>query len=79
MEIITGLLSSAAIVNIILIGTMMRIIGKLYLQIRSNVSLGMLSFLGFLLVHNIIVAVAYFLVLELILMELLPTRMMAVK
>jgi len=69
MELITGVLSSTAIVNIILIGTIMRIIGKLYLQLKSRISLGVLSFLGFLMLHNIIGASAYFLVHELILAE----------
>ena len=72
MEVVTAILSSTAILNIILIGTIMRIIGKLYLQIKSKTSLGMLTFLGFLLIHNILGAGAYFLVSELILIEFFP-------
>lgn len=72
MELTTGILSSAAIVNIILIGTIMRIIGKVYLQIRSNISLGVMLFLGLLLIHNLIGATAFFLADEFISIDLLP-------
>jgi len=72
MEVIIAIFSSTAILNIILIGTIIRVIGKLYLQIKSKTSLGILSFLGLLLIHNILGASAYFLVHELILIDLAP-------
>jgi len=72
MELITGVLSSTAIVNIILIGTIMKIVGKLYLQLKSRMSLGVLSFLGFLMLQNIIGVSAYFLIHDLILAEIFP-------
>ena len=72
MELITGIISSTAIVNIILIGTIMRIVGKLYFQLKYRMSLGVLSFLGFLMLHNIIGASAYFLVHEFFSPEVFP-------
>lgn len=72
MELLTGILSSTATANIIIIGTLIGIVGRLYLKLQSNVSLGMLSILGILLLTNIIGFVAYFLVNEFFSPEIFP-------
>jgi len=72
MELITGILSSTATANIIIIGTLIGIVGRLYLKLRSDVSLGMLSILGILMLTNIIGLAAYFLVYEFFSPEIFP-------
>jgi len=50
----------------------MGIVGKLYLKLRSGMSLGMLSILGILMLTNIIGLIAYFSLYEFFPPEIFP-------
>ncbi len=72
MELILGILSSIAIANIIVLSVLIIIFTRSYLYTKGNVLLGMITFSGLLLLHNVIGAEAYFVSEQLFAQELFP-------
>jgi len=72
MELILGLLSSISIANIIVLGVLIIIFTRAYLYTKADFPLAMLTFSGFLLLHNVIGADAYFASQQLFSQQLFP-------
>ena len=60
MEPLTAVLSSISIANIIVLATLMTIFVFSYTKTKAQFPLAMTVFLGFLVLHNLIAAQAYF-------------------
>ncbi|MFQ5572854.1 MAG: hypothetical protein ACE5EJ_01240 [Nitrosopumilaceae archaeon] len=72
MEPISGILSSIAIANIVILLVLMGIFGRAYLHTKAKFMLSMVAFSGLLLLHNVIGAEAYFVSEQLFAHELVP-------
>ena len=72
MEPISGILSSIAIANIIVLLVLMVIFGRAYLHTKAKFMMSMVAFSGLLLLHNVIAANAYFASEQLFVHELVP-------
>lgn len=60
MEPTSAILSIVSIANLIVLGILMSIFGKMYVKTKAQLPLGMIIFAGMLFLHNIIGAYAYF-------------------
>ena len=60
MEPTSGVLSIVSIANMIVLGILICIFGKMYSQTKAQLPLGMIVVAGMLFLHNIIGAMAYF-------------------
>ena len=72
MEPLTVVLSSISIANIIVLASLIVIFSLSYIKTRSQFPLTMTAFLGFLALHNLIGAQAYFTTGELFSEQLFP-------
>jgi len=60
MEPTSAILSIVSIANLIVLGILMSIFGKMYTKTKAQLPLGLIIFAGMLFLHNIIGAFAYF-------------------
>ena len=60
MESNSLVLSIVSIVNMIILGVLIYIFGKMYVKTRAQLPLGMIVVAGMLFLHNVIGAFAYF-------------------
>ncbi len=72
MEPLTVVLSSISIANIVVLATLMAIFVFSYIKTKAQIPLFMTAFLGFLALHNLIGAQAYFTAGELFSEQLFP-------
>lgn len=72
MEPTSAVLSGVSIINMIILGILMFIFGKMYVRTRAQMPLGMIVFSVMLFLHNTIGAFAYFSMAELFSREIFP-------
>ncbi len=72
MEPTSAVLSGVSIINMIILGVLMFIFGKMYVRTRAQMPLGMIVFSVMLFLHNTIGAYAYFSMAELFSHEIFP-------
>lgn len=72
MESTSAVLSGVSIVNMIILGILMSIFGKMYVRTKAQMPLGMIVFSVMLFLHNTIGAYAYFSMSELFSQEIFP-------
>ncbi|MBI5147043.1 MAG: hypothetical protein HZA84_07475 [Thaumarchaeota archaeon] len=72
MEPTSAVLSGVSIINMIILGVLMFIFGKMYVRTRAQMPLGMIVFSVMLFLHNTIGAYAYFSMAELFSQEIFP-------
>jgi len=72
MEPIVAILTTISIANIIVLASLIVIFTKLYRKTRAQIPLAMITFCGFLLLHNIIGGVPYFVMEQLFSMHVFP-------
>lgn len=72
MEPTSAILSAVSIANMIVLGILMYIFGKMYTKTKAQLPLGMIVVTGMLFLHNIIGATAYFSMEELFSQEIFP-------
>jgi len=72
MEPLTAVLSSISLANIIVLATLMAIFVFSYIKTKAQLPLFMTAFFGFLVLHNLISAQAYFTAGELFSEQLFP-------
>ncbi|MGI0057054.1 MAG: hypothetical protein ACREAK_06730 [Nitrosarchaeum sp.] len=60
MESNSLMLSIVSIINMIVLGVLIYIFGKMYVKTRAQIPLGMIVVAGMLFLHNVIGAFAYF-------------------
>jgi len=65
MEPTSAILSGVSIANMIVLGILMGIFGKMYSKTKAQLPLGMIVVAGMLFLHNVIGALAYFSMQEL--------------
>lgn len=58
--------------NMVVLGILMAVFGKMYSKTKAQLPLGMIFFSGLLFLHNIIIVYAYFSMMELYAAALLP-------
>lgn len=58
--------------NMVVLGILMGVFGKMYSKTKAQLPLGMIFFAGLLFLHNIITVYAYFSMMELYAAALLP-------
>ncbi|MEM3077561.1 MAG: hypothetical protein QXW38_08105 [Candidatus Nitrosotenuis sp.] len=72
METTSAVLSGVSITNMIVLGILMFIFGKMYAKTRAQMPLGMIVFSVMLFLHNTIGAYAYFSMSQLFSHEIFP-------
>lgn len=72
MEPTSAILSVVSIANMIVLGVLMTIFGRIYIKTRAQLPLGLIVFAGVLFLHNAIGAMAYFSMEELFSHEIFP-------
>ncbi len=72
MEPLAAILTSISIANIIVLASLIVIFTKSYRKTRAQIPLAMITFCGFLLLHNIIGGVPYFVMEQLFSMQVFP-------
>jgi len=72
MEPTSAVLSGVSIVNMIVLGILMCVFGKMYVKTHAQMPLGMIVFSVMLFLHNIIGAYAYFSMADLFSHEIFP-------
>ncbi|HXG14086.1 MAG TPA: hypothetical protein VNK25_03050 [Candidatus Nitrosotenuis sp.] len=72
METTSAILSGVSIANMIVLGILMFIFGKMYTKTRAQMPLGMIVFSVMLFLHNTIGAYAYFSMSQLFSPEIFP-------
>ena len=72
MEPTSGILSIVSIVNMVVLGILMFIFGKMYSQTKAQLPLGLIVVAGALFLHNVIGAYAYFSMEQLFSHEIFP-------
>ncbi len=60
MEPTSAILSGVSIANMIILGILMFVFGKMYSKTKAQLPLGMILVAGMLFLHNVIGAFAYF-------------------
>ena len=66
---VSTIVSSA---NMVVLGILMAVFGKIYSKTKAQLPLGMIFFSGLLFLHNVITVYAYFSMMELYAAALLP-------
>ncbi len=72
MEPTSGVLSIVSIANMIVLGILMSIFGKMYAKTRAQLPLGMIVVAAMLFLHNVIGSFAYFSMEEIFSHEIFP-------
>jgi len=72
MEPTSAVLSIISIANMVVLGILMGIFGKMYSKTKAQLPLGMIVVSGSLFLHNVIGAYAYFSMAELFSQEIFP-------
>lgn len=72
MESTSAVLSGVSIVNMIVLGILMFIFGRMYVKTKAQLPLGMIVFSVMLFLHNTIGAYAYFSMSDLFSHEIFP-------
>lgn len=72
MESTSAILSIVSIANMIVLGILMSIFGKMYSRTKAQLPLGLIVVAGALFLHNVIGALAYFSMEELFSHEIFP-------
>ena len=72
MESTSLVLSVVSIANMVVLGILMAIYGKIYSKTRAHLPIGMIIFAGMLFLHNSIGSVAYFSMHEIFSHEIFP-------
>jgi len=72
MEQTSAILSGVSITNMIVLGALMFIFGRMYVRTKAQLPLGMIVFSVMLFLHNTIGAYAYFSMAELFAPEIFP-------
>ena len=72
MEPTSGILSAVSIANMVVLGILMGIFGKMYSQTKAQLPLGLIVVAAMLFLHNIIGAMAYFSMEELFSHDIFP-------
>ena len=72
MEPTSAVLSIISIANMVVLGILMGIFGKMYSKTKAQLPLGMIVVSGSLFLHNVIGAYAYFSMAELFSPEIFP-------
>ena len=72
MESNSLVLSIVSIVNMIILGVLIYIFGKMYAKTRAQLPLGMIVVAGMLFLHNVIGAFAYFSMDQIFSYEIFP-------
>ena len=72
MESNSLVLSVVSIINMIVLGVLICIFGKMYVKTRSQLPLGMIVVAGMLFLHNVIGAFAYFSMDQIFSYEIFP-------
>ncbi len=72
MESNSLVLSIVSIINMIVLGVLIYIFGKMYVKTRAQLPLGMIVVAGMLFLHNVIGAFAYFLMDQIFSYEIFP-------
>ena len=72
MEPIMTVSTIVSSTNMVVLGILMAVFGKMYSKTKAQLPLGMIFFSGLLFLHNIIAVYAYFSMMELYAAALLP-------
>jgi hypothetical protein len=72
MESNSLVLSVVSIINMIVLGVLIYIFGKMYVKTRAQLPLGMIVVAGMLFLHNVIGAFAYFSMDQIFSYEIFP-------
>lgn len=72
MESNSLVLSVVSIINMIILGVLIYIFGKMYVKTRAQLPLGMIVVAGMLFLHNVIGAFAYFSMDQIFSYEIFP-------
>ncbi|MGI0087917.1 MAG: hypothetical protein ACREBI_08145 [Nitrosotalea sp.] len=72
MEFIMTVSTIVSSTNMVVLGILMGIFGKMYSKTKAQLPLGMIFFSGLLFLHNVITVYAYFSMMELYAAALLP-------
>lgn len=72
MESNSLVLSVVSIINMIILGVLICIFGKMYVKTRAQLPLGMIVVAGMLFLHNVIGAFAYFSMDQIFSYEIFP-------
>jgi hypothetical protein len=72
MDSTSAVLSGVSIANMIVLGILMFVFGRMYVMTKAQLPLGMIVFSVMLFLHNIIGAYAYFSMAELFSQEIFP-------
>ena len=72
MESNSLVLSVVSIINMIVLGVLIGIFGKMYVKTRAQLPLGMIVVAGMLFLHNVIGAFAYFSMDQIFSYEIFP-------
>ena len=72
MESNSLVLSIVSIINMIILGVLIYIFGKMYVKTRAQLPLGMIVVAGMLFLHNVIGAFAYFSMDQIFSYEIFP-------
>ena len=72
MESYSLVLSIVSIINMIVLGVLIYIFGKMYVKTRAQLPLGMIVVAGMLFLHNVIGAFAYFSMDQIFSYEIFP-------
>ncbi len=72
MEQTSAILSIVSIANMIVLGILMSIFGKMYSRTKAQLPLGLIVVAGALFLHNVIGALAYFSMEQLFSHEIFP-------
>ena len=72
MESNSLVLSIVSIINMIVLGVLIYIFGKMYVKTRAQLPLGMIVVAGMLFLHNVIGAFAYFSMDQIFSYEIFP-------
>lgn len=72
MEPTSAILSGVSIANIVVLGILMCIFGKMYAKTKAQLPLGLIVVAGMLILHNVIGTFAYFSMDQLFSPEIFP-------
>ncbi|MGI0047393.1 MAG: hypothetical protein ACREBB_09445 [Nitrosotalea sp.] len=72
MELIMTASTIVSGANMVVLGILMGVFGKIYSKTKAQLPLGMIFFAGLLFLHNVITVYAYFSMMELYAAALLP-------
>ena len=75
MESNSLMLSIVSIINMIVLGVLIYIFGKMYVKTRAQLPLGMIVVAGMLFLHNVIGAFAYFSMDQIFSHEIFPYKL----